>query len=704
MGLFDSLKKKLGGTEKSDSPRESVSDTPTVEAVSSRETAVGTAFEPVAGLRLNNKYLLEKELGRGGIGVTFLAKDFFAGPDSPVFKQVVVKALLNAASTSRYLEQKFHQEYEALSRINHPYVVKVLDVGALPNGKPFFVMDYIAGSPLSDLLRRGALPLPFAGKILRQISLGLQAAHEVGVIHRDLKPDNVMLETIGEGEVQAKLIDFGIARVEDSDLDSTGTPMAVGTLLYMSPEQMHGEKVGPATDIFSLGLIGYEMLTGRRPFIPNTENKVAAVFQLSQMQKAGVATVPKELRPEIPEALNAVVLKALSYHPDHRFSSVAQFGEAFAGAHTGTISVRVSGFVNPEEAITDIGLPKPVSALQIENLEPVGGGMDLGSRFYVKRNTDDDLNNAVSNRHSIILIKGPRQVGKTSLMARGLQLARDSGSRVAFIDFQTLTKKQLESSDTLFMALAQMIEEQLDLDTSPSEVWKPERGATMNFNRYLKNVVLSPELPPFVLGLDEVDRLFFCSYGSEVFGLFRSWHNARAGDPTGPWRRLTLVMSYAVEAHLFITDLNQSPFNVGTRLTLADFDLDHLRDLNDRYGAPIPDEPSLKQFFDLLGGKPFLVRMGLHELVSKGISVSELAELADADDGPFGEHLQRLLTLLQKDQVMSDVLRTILRGRVCQDMDSFFRLRSAGIVSGDLASEMRFRSLVYQRYLTRHLL
>lgn len=702
MGLFSTLKKKLGGTDKSESTRETVSSVPPASSTAP-ETGMNAVFEPAAGLRLNQKYLLEKELGRGGIGVTFLAKDFFAGPDSPMFKQVVVKALLSSTSTSRYLEQKFHQEYEALSRINHPYVVKVLDVGKLPNDKPFFVMDYIMGSPLGELLKNGPLPLPLAGKILRQISLGLQAAHEVGVIHRDLKPDNVMLENIGDGEVHAKLIDFGIARVEDSDLDSTGTPMAVGTLLYMSPEQMHGEKVGPATDIFSLGLIGYEMLTGRRPFIPQTDNKVAAVFQLAQMQKAGVAAPPKELRPEIPESLNAVVLKALAYRPDQRFASVAQFGEAFAGALSGTIASGISAFIN-SEAVTEAGFPRPVSAIQVENLEPVGGGMDLGSRFYVKRTTDDELNNAVSNRHSIILIKGPRQVGKTSLMARGLQLARESGSRVAFIDFQTLTKKQLETSDTLFMALGQMLEEQLDLDTSPSEVWKPERGATMNFNRYLKNVVLAPELPPFVLGMDEVDRLFFCSYGSEVFGLFRSWHNARAGDPTGPWRRLTLVMSYAVEAHLFITDLNQSPFNVGTRLTLADFDLNHLRDLNERYGSPIPDEEGLKQFFELLGGKPFLVRMGLHELVSKGISVNALAELADADDGPLGEHLQRLLTLLQKDDVLCDVLRTILKGQTSQDMDSFFRLRSAGIVSGDMAPDMHFRSLVYKRYLARHLL
>jgi serine/threonine protein kinase len=703
MGLFSTLKKKFGGSEKSEPRTEPLSSVPPPTPVAPEMPDVSGTFEPVAGLRLNNKYLLEKELGRGGIGITFLAKDFFAGPDSPVSKQVVVKVLLDSTATSSYLEQKFHQEYEALSRINHPYVVKVLDVGTLPNGKAFFVMDYILGQPLSDQLRRGALPLPLAGKILRQISLGLQAAHDAGVIHRDLKPDNVMLENIGDGDVHAKLIDFGVARVERSDLNSTGTPMAVGTLLYMSPEQMHGEKVGPATDIFALGVIGYEMLTGRRPFQPTTDNKVAAVFQLSQMQKAGVSVPPKELRPDIPEALNGAVLKALAYRPDQRFASVAQFGEAFANALSGTIASGVSGFVN-SEAVTQAGFPPPVSAIQVANLEPVGGGMDLGSRFYVQRTTDDELNNAVSNRHSIILIKGPRQVGKTSLMARGLQLARDSGSRVAFIDFQTLTKKQLETSETLFLALGQMLEEQLDLDTSPSEIWKPERGATMNFNRYLKNVVLAPELPPFVLGMDEVDRLFFCAYGSEVFGLFRSWHNARAGDPTGPWRRLTLVMSYAVEAHLFITDLNQSPFNVGTRLTLADFDLNHIRDLNDRYGSPIPDEEGLEQFFELLGGKPFLVRMGLHELVSKGLSVDALAESADADDGPFGEHFQRLLTLLQKDDVLCDVLRTILKGQVSQDMDSFFRLRSAGIVSGDTAADMQFRSLVYQRYLARHLL
>jgi hypothetical protein len=208
-----------------------------------------------------------------------------------------------------------------------------------------------------------------------------------------------------------------------------------------------------------------------------------------------------------------------------------------------------------------------------------------------------------------------------------------------------------------------------------------------------------------VWGMDEVDRLFSCSYGSEVFGLFRSWHNERALDPEGPWSRLTLAIAYATEAHLFITDINQSPFNVGTRLTLEDFTFDQVADLNERYGSPLRDRAEIARFYRLVGGYPYLVRRGLHELASRSVDITTFEAQADRDEGIFGDHLRRILVSLAQDADLVDIVRGVLRGRASSPApDGFYRLRSAGIVLGESAREMRPRCQLYATYLGRHLL
>ena len=236
-------------------------------------------------------------------------------------------------------------------------------------------------------------------------------------------------------------------------------------------------------------------------------------------------------------------------------------------------------------------------------LEAVTGAVPVDSVFYVMRPTDEEFHRALERKDSIILIKGARQMGKSSLMARGLLEAR-KGSKVILTDFQKLNASHLETVDNLFLALAEWITDQLDLDVVPADVWNPHRGPSMNFERFLKREILGKLSQPLVWGMDEVDRLFTCSFGSEVFGLFRSWHNERSLDPSGPWQHLTLAIAYATEAHMFITDMNQSPFNVGTRLVMADFTPLQLEELNKRYGSPLRDASELKQFYDLLGGHP----------------------------------------------------------------------------------------------------
>ena len=206
-----------------------------------------------------------------------------------------------------------------------------------------------------------------------------------------------------------------------------------------------------------------------------------------------------------------------------------------------------------------------------------------------------------------------------------------------------------------------------------------------------------------VLALDEVDRLFNHNYASEIFGLFRSWHNLRALDPNGPWSRLTLAIAYATEAHLFISDLNQSPFNVGTRLTLEDFTVEELAELNERYGRLLAGDEQMARFRELVGGHPYLAQRGLYEIAKNKVSLAALERNADRDDGPFGDHLNRLLISLQQDQTLLQELRGFVLSGTKLSNTGFYRLRSAGVLTGETVDDPRLRCNLYVRYLKKHL-
>jgi serine/threonine protein kinase len=802
----------------------------------------------IIGSLLGGRYLIEKEIGRGGVGVVYLARD-----KQLLSKPVVVKILLKGNNENPWFAKKFLQEIEALARIDHPGVIGVLDAGQLPDDKPYLVMQFVEGVNLRSILRTGQMSFARTANIMRQIGQALSAAHDKGIYHRDLKPENIMVQSLAGGEEHVKLIDFGIATIKDSQVspgEQTSTP--AGTMAYMAPERLMGE-VSAASDIYALGVMAYEMLTGDIPF-----DAVSAV-RLYEMQRGGLKIKPKDLRPDISGAAQGIILNALSFSPEHRHSNPREFGDMLARAlsrvsedqqslqkttaitgprlnsgspgrvaigpgeatttlrplqivllykrntepddyllklleskfnaqghsmfidrhltigvewareierqvrgadvvvpllsalsvtsemlayeiqiasesaqehgkprllpirvnYEGPLPESMAALLNPiqyalwrgpedderlvEEMFASMKPAPPGLAAKARRLEAVGGAVPLDSEFYIVRPTDEEFCSAIARCDSIVLVKGARQMGKTSLLARGLQQAREAGSKIALTDLQTLNAVHLQSVDTLFMTLAESLTDQLDLDVSPKQIWNSERGASLNFNRYMRKAVLPNLESPLVWGLDEVDRLFACDFASEVFGLFRSWHNARSLDPTGPWQRLTLAIAYATEAHLFITDINQSPFNVGTRLGLQDFTVEQVSELNQRYGSPLHNGSEISRFYRLVGGHPYLVRRSLQELASKKTGIDLFEETADRDEGPLGDHLRRIMVLLAQDHLSCDAVRAVLRGEGCPATESFYRLRSAGILSGDSSKDARPRCHLYETYLARHL-
>src|ERR1051325_10843875 len=266
----------------------------------------------LSGALWEDRYLIEKELGRGGTGVVYLAHD-----QAVHSKPVVLKVLHDETTLDPYLQKKFQQEIEALSRIDHPGVVGVLDVGVSPEGRPFLVMQYVEGVTLRSALTKDGMEFSRVAHILRQVGQALGAAHDKGIYHRDLKPENIMLTRSGDTEEYVKLIDFGIAAVRDSQVaaQQTQPSKVVGTLSYMAPEQAMG-KGSPASDIYSLGVIAFEMLTGQRP----------------EVSWDGVAKKPRELRPAIPDAAQEIILNALAYQPEKRMIKPRDFGDQMARA------------------------------------------------------------------------------------------------------------------------------------------------------------------------------------------------------------------------------------------------------------------------------------------------------------------------------------------------------------------------------------
>lgn len=276
------------------------------------------------GLTLGGRYLIERELGRGGVGIVYLARD-----QQLLSRRVVIKVLLEKVGhpeSHGWFKKKFRQEMEALARIDHPGVVGVIDAGELPSGKSYLVMQYVEGVNLRAIMKVEGMDFAHVADLVRQIGQALNAAHDKGVYHRDLKPENIMVQNLSGREEYIKLIDFGIATITDSQVATSSSTTAVaGTVRYMAPEQLMG-KPSAASDVYALGVMAYEMLTGRRPFNP------ASPVQLYELQRAGVKVRPIDLRPGLPEAAQDVILKALSFDAKDRHSRARDFGEELARA------------------------------------------------------------------------------------------------------------------------------------------------------------------------------------------------------------------------------------------------------------------------------------------------------------------------------------------------------------------------------------
>lgn len=322
------------------------------------------------------RYRILRLLGKGGMGRVYLAEQ----PD--IGSRVAIKVLSDDVADSPEIVERLFREARTVNVIRHEQLVNIIDLDRMPNGRPFIVMEYIAGCSLREVVNAGEAPLGGVIHVMIEILLALDAAHRAGVIHRDLKPDNVMLTPAG----RVKVLDFGIAKSLGDTRLRTRTGSSFGTPQYMAPEQVLGGAVDARSDVYAAGIMLFELATGQRPF------EGASDFQLMEAQLRQPPPRARDLRGTIPEALEAAIATALHKAPAERFQSARAMATALHQAATALpesewrpLGVALASASVSLQALPSIDTATPTQRASLtaetrrasnEHVEPLAGRLD----------------------------------------------------------------------------------------------------------------------------------------------------------------------------------------------------------------------------------------------------------------------------------------------------------------------------------------
>ena len=332
--------------------------------------------------------------------------------------------------------------------------------------------------------------------------------------------------------------------------------------------------------------------------------------------------------------------------------------------------------------------------------------MRLDSAFYVDRNPDEaQCYREILQPGTLIRIKAPRQMGKTSLMSRILSQAREQGYRTVPLSFQHADVSVFSSLNQLLQWFCARVSRKLRLPQLVDQYWTDTYGSKDNCTMYFEDCLLSEVETPLVLGLDEVDRIFqYPKIADDFFGLLRAWYEeAGYGDgDSGLWEKLRLVVVHSTEVYIPL-DVNQSPFNVGLPIELSEFNPEQVDWLAQRHklnwGAT-----EVAQLRAIVGGHPYLVRLALYYLAQQQLTLAQLTETAPTEAGIYGDHLRRHLWNLKQHSEMASAFTRVVHSDSPVEVDSVlaFKLHSLGLVNLQ-GNEVSPRFELYRQYFSERL-
>ena len=345
----------------------------------------------------------------------------------------------------------------------------------------------------------------------------------------------------------------------------------------------------------------------------------------------------------------------------------------------------------PPSVENDFSRPQPSEDLR-PLFPPPGGTIRLNDDFYLRRGADDLVEQAARRSGETLMIKAPRQFGKSSLLVRYLAKCKDAGKPFALVDFQSFTDAQLDDYPTLLTQLAKLLLRGLRF----KQAELPEIGTQADLMMFIEDQIIPQVHGSLTLAFDEVDRVLRRPYQGDFFTMLRLWHNRRA-EPLSTWESVDLALVVATEPYLLIDSRDRSPFNVAIPIEPQPFKRDSLDVLDGQYGGILsPSERN--SLHDLLAGHPFLTKLAYYRLgTGQSPSFQALDKSAAEPDGPFGDHLRAMLVLLQQQPGLLEAMRQVVAHGSVPNDEIYYRLHGAGLACRQ-GSRVNPANLLYARF------
>ncbi|MBD2178860.1 AAA-like domain-containing protein [Pseudanabaena sp. FACHB-1998] len=644
-------------------------------------------MEKVIPTTLAGHYQVIEHLGSGGFGQTFLAKDVhLPGSGLCVVKQF--KPIANDPETLQIAKRLFDREAETLYHLgDRTDQIPRLMAHFEQDGEFYLVQEYIEGQALDkEIASSKRLNETEVIKLLQDVLQVLAFVHQQNVIHRDIKPANLIRRSSDRKFV---LIDFGaVKRVSEKSVNSLGQTstltVAIGSQGYMPSEQMAGQP-NFSSDIYGVGMLCFQALTGLSPKQFLKDNYTGEyTWALCRKQ-----IVDNQVALDIRDGLAVILERMVRYDYRQRYKDATVALQALA-EFLEQNSDDEATVIHGNPFISEANAPQELC------LESPEGQVNITSPFYVFSPYEQRCYEEIDKSGSLLRIKSPQRMGKSSLMIRILDQAKQQGYRTVALNLDQASQKLFSDLDKFMQWFCASVGKQLGVKVKLEDYWDDIFGANDNSTDYFEKYLLMESEPPLVLALDNFDRIFkYPDVEVDFCGLLRGWYESSRIKPL--WSKLRLIIVHSQESYAQ-KDINQSPFNVGLPIELGEFTLIQVQSLVGKHGLDWT-EFEIIQLMNLIGGHPYLVRSALYHIASGDISLEQFIKTSPSEAGIYSSHLLGLLRILEEHADLSKAMQMVVNSEVPVRLraEEAFKLDSMGLVVR-IDNNVTSRCSLYRQY------